>query len=106
MLKIVFESGAETMRKLRLLKEPSVAKVFARASPTEMFEAKALLRQQTIKVLTQKKKRMFHTSRISNKRVNRRYLELFIQHLTEDRIRERITKRDKIQIAELDLHYS
>jgi hypothetical protein len=44
MLKIVFQSGAETIRKLTLLNEPNVAEVFARATPAEMFKAQALIR--------------------------------------------------------------
>lgn len=99
LLKIVFETKSETISKLRLLENSYIREVFGGANVADMAEAKAYLRQQTIEMLALKKKRLLADSRIYNKRVNRRYLELFIRQLAEDRIRERITKQEKIHIA-------
>lgn len=101
LLKIVFETKSETIGKLRLLENPHVKEVFGASDLAVMAEAKSLLRQRTIDMLGLKKRRLLADSRIYNKGVNKRYLELFIRQLGEDRIRERITKQEKIHIAGL-----
>ena len=81
-----------------MLDNPDVKAVFSRATPDEMIQAKHLLRQYTLRQLQLKKRKMFEVSRICDKTANRRYMDLFLKQLQDDKIRERITKKEKLQI--------
>lgn len=74
--------------------------VFDQSCPVEMAQAKSILRAHTILMLETKKRKLLEGSRICNKGVNKRYLELFTRELRENRIRERISKRDKQYILD------
>ena len=62
-----------------MLDNPKVKAVFSHAMPAEMAQAKQLLRQHTLGQLHLRKRKMFESSRICDKTVNRRYMELFMR---------------------------